>query len=106
MVVELDGKPQLVAETQEHLDRRTVRGVAMENTAGLRRGSRAGQTGGPIRVPVGEKVLGRLINVLGSPIDRLGAFQPDIDALADSSSIAVYQSSGSYSARSFIPASK
>ena len=51
----------------------------MENTAGLRRGARAWRTGGPIQVPVGEKVLGRLINVLGDPIDRLGAFEPDIE---------------------------
>ncbi len=51
----------------------------MENTAGLRRGARVLQTGGPIRVPVGEKVLGRLVNVLGSPIDRQGEFAPEIE---------------------------
>jgi F-type H+/Na+-transporting ATPase subunit beta len=79
LLVELDGSGRILVEVQEHLDRRTVRGVAMENTAGLRRGANAWQTGGPIRVPVGEKVLGRLINVLGSPIDRLGAFESDIE---------------------------
>jgi len=79
LLVESDATAPLVVEVQEHLDRRTVRGVAMENTAGLRRGARAWQTGSPIRVPVGEKVLGRLINVLGSHIDSLGAFEPDIE---------------------------
>jgi F-type H+-transporting ATPase subunit beta len=78
LLVESEGTA-LVAEVQEHLDPRTVRSVAMENTAGLRRGARARQAGSPIQVPVGEKVLGRLINVLGSPIDRLGAFEPDIE---------------------------
>jgi F-type H+/Na+-transporting ATPase subunit beta len=75
MVVELDGKPQLVAETQEHLDLRTVRAVAMENTAGLRRGAIALCSGGPMRVPVGEKVLGRLLNAIGDPLDRLGPIE-------------------------------
>jgi F-type H+/Na+-transporting ATPase subunit beta len=78
LIVESDGDTRLVVEVQEHLDRRTVRGVAMENTAGLRRGAVVWQTGGPIQVPVGEKVLGRLINVIGSPIDRLGAFDADV----------------------------
>jgi len=70
--VESDGGARLVIEVQEHVDRRTVRGVAMENTAGLRRGATAWRTGGPIEVPVGEQVLGRLINVTGAPIDGLG----------------------------------
>lgn len=78
LVIESDGGAQLIVEVQEHLDRHSVRGVAMENTAGLSRGAVAWQAGGPIQVPVGEKVLGRLINVLGSPIDRLGAFESDI----------------------------
>jgi F-type H+-transporting ATPase subunit beta len=78
LIVESDGDARLVVEVQEHLDRRTVRGVAMENTAGLRRGATVWQTGGPIQVPVGEKVLGRLINVIGSPIDHLEAFGSDV----------------------------
>ncbi len=77
LLVESDANDRLVVEVQEHLDRRTVRGVAMENTAGLRRGAAVWQTGGPIQVPVGEKVLGRLINVTGSPIDGRGAFESD-----------------------------
>jgi F-type H+/Na+-transporting ATPase subunit beta len=69
---------QLVIEVQEHLNRKTVRGVAMQTTAGLRRGTAVRQTGGPILVPVGEMMLGRLINVVGEPIDRLGPFDAGI----------------------------
>ena len=78
LIVEPDGDARLVVEVQEHLDRRTVRAVAMGNTAGLCRGAAVEQTGGPIQVPVGEKVLGRLINVIGSPIDRLEPFESDV----------------------------
>ena len=74
MTIELDGRARLVAEIQDHLDLHTVRAVAMENTSGLRRGAIA-RRGGPICVPVGEKVLGRLINAIGDPIDRLGPIE-------------------------------
>ena len=75
IVIERGGKAQLIAETQEHLDFYTVRAVAMENTSGLCRGAIARRSGGPISVPVGEKVLGRLINVIGDPLDRLGPIE-------------------------------
>ena len=78
MMIELDGRTRLVAEIQEHLDLHTVRAVAMENTSGLRRGAIARPSGGPIRVPVGEKVLGRLINAIGDPIDRLGPIESGV----------------------------
>ncbi len=78
LMVESDGDARLVVEVREHFDRRTVRGVAMENTAGMRRGATVWPTGGPIQAPVGEQVLGRLINVIGTPIDRLGAFASDV----------------------------
>jgi F-type H+/Na+-transporting ATPase subunit beta len=78
LIVESDENAPIIVEVQEHLDRRTVRGVAMQNTAGLRRGAPVTQTGSPIQVPVGETVLGRLINVIGNPIDRLGAFESEI----------------------------
>ncbi len=61
--------PDLVVEVQEHVDDRTVRAIAMGNTAGLRRGLDVVDTGFPIKVPVGQDVLGRMFNVLGQPID-------------------------------------
>jgi len=72
LMIELDGQTRLVAEIQAHLDLHTVRAVAMENTSGLSRGAIAHRGLGPIHVPVGEQVLGRLINAVGEPIDRLG----------------------------------
>jgi F-type H+-transporting ATPase subunit beta len=69
VAIERDAVRPLVAEVQLHLDTTTVRAVALENTAGLRRGTVARRTGGPLKVPVGEPVLGRLLNVLGEPTD-------------------------------------
>ena len=62
----------LIVETQMHLGEDRVRAVSMDSTDGLVRGMKAFDTGGPITVPVGPKVLGRLINVIGKPIDALG----------------------------------
>ena len=61
----------LVCEVQQHLGEERVRTVAMDSTDGLVRGMKAIDTGGPIKVPVGPNVLGRLINVLGHGIDGL-----------------------------------
>ncbi len=69
LLVHQDDGGDLVLEVQEHLDTRTVRAIAMSGTAGLRRGLRVTDTGGPISVPVGPQVLGRMFNVLGEPID-------------------------------------
>lgn len=66
------GKQKLVVEIQQQLGDAQVRGVAMDSTDGLVRGQEAISTGKSITVPVGEKVLGRLLNVLGEPIDALG----------------------------------
>ena len=63
------GRP-LVAEVHQHLDPVTVRAVALESTAGLMRGTSVRASGAAIRVPVGNAVLGRLLNVLGEPQDR------------------------------------
>jgi len=63
---------RLVLEVAQHLGNETVRCVAMAPTEGLVRGMAARATGGPITVPVGPRVLGRLFNVLGEPIDGLG----------------------------------
>ncbi|MCK4753602.1 MAG: F0F1 ATP synthase subunit beta [Calditrichia bacterium] len=63
---------ELVLEAQQHLGENIVRCVAMDSTDGLVRGMDAIDTGGPITVPVGPEVLGRLINVIGDPIDEMG----------------------------------
>ncbi len=69
----IEGKNEdLVVEVQQHLGEDHVRTVAMDSTDGLVRGMKAIDTGGPINVPVGPEVLGRLINVLGKGIDGLG----------------------------------
>lgn len=62
----------LVLEVEQHLGENLVRCVAMDSTDGLRRGMEAVDTGSPITVPVGPEVLGRLMNVIGEPIDELG----------------------------------
>jgi len=71
------GGPRLVLEVQQHLSPSLVRAVAMPSTSGLARGAAALATGQPITVPVGDAVLGRIIDVIGQPVDRLGEFPPD-----------------------------
>lgn len=66
-----DGGP-LTLEVAQHLGNNMVRCVSMASTDGLRRGMEAEDTGGPISVPVGRNVLGRMFNVLGEPIDGMG----------------------------------
>jgi len=68
---EIDGE-KLILEVESHLDAKTVRTVAMGPTQGLARGVRVKDLGAAITVPVGEKTLGRLMNVLGDPIDGKG----------------------------------
>ncbi|MBN1318776.1 MAG: F0F1 ATP synthase subunit beta [Anaerolineales bacterium] len=63
---------KLVLEVQQHLGNRTVRCVAMDSTDGLKRGMPVLTTGNPISIPVGPPVLGRVLNVLGEPIDGKG----------------------------------
>jgi F-type H+-transporting ATPase subunit beta len=60
----------LIAEVQQHLGNDRVRAVAMDSTDGLSRGMDVQDTGEAITVPVGEATLGRLLNVLGQPIDE------------------------------------
>ncbi len=67
-----DGGAPLVLEVQKHLGDHWVRTVAMASTEGLQRGAPVHSTGGPITIPVGPAVLGRVINVLGQPIDGKG----------------------------------
>ena len=61
-----------VMEVAQHVGSDTVRCITLSPTEGLGRGMEVTATGGPIKVPVGEKVLGRMFNVLGQPIDGLG----------------------------------
>jgi F-type H+-transporting ATPase subunit beta len=70
---EVEGqKKQLTCEVAQHLGEGRVRTVAMEPTEGLRRGADAEDLGEPISVPVGKEILGRVLNVLGEPVDGLG----------------------------------
>jgi F-type H+-transporting ATPase subunit beta len=62
----------IIVEVEQHVGEDTVRGVSMHPTDGLSRGMKAVDLGGPIEVPVGPEVLGRLINVIGEPVDHKG----------------------------------
>ena len=73
--------PRLVLEVQQHLGENMVRCVAMDSTDGLVRGTAVVDTEGPITVPVGENVLGRLFNVIGDPIDGKGPVPNDTPRL-------------------------
>ncbi len=68
------GKPavRITLEVASHLGENRVRGIAMSTTDGLTRGMDVQDTGAPISVPVGRETLGRLINVLGEPVDEKG----------------------------------
>jgi F-type H+-transporting ATPase subunit beta len=70
LLIEKDDGGKIVAEVQAHLDRGDVRAIALRSTIGLRRGQKAIATGGPIETPVGDAVLGRLIDVLGNVADN------------------------------------
>jgi F-type H+/Na+-transporting ATPase subunit beta len=73
-----EGKPvNLTLEVQQHLGDRWVRTVAMSATDGLKRGFTVTNTGGPITVPVGEKVMGRIFNVTGTPVDERGPVETE-----------------------------
>ncbi|MBR3384106.1 MAG: F0F1 ATP synthase subunit beta, partial [Atopobiaceae bacterium] len=68
----------VIVEVAQHTGDDTVRCISMAATDGLVRNSRCVDTGGPIAVPVGKEVLGRMFNVLGEPIDGLGDVDPDL----------------------------
>ena len=69
---------RLVLEVAQHLGESTVRTIAMDATEGLVRGKEVSDTGQPISVPVGRATLGRIINVIGEPIDNRGAIETDL----------------------------
>ena len=68
---------KVILEVQQHLGEGRVRCVAMEATEGMVRGMKAIDLGGPISVPVGKGTLGRVINVIGEPVDNLGPVKAD-----------------------------
>ena len=63
---------KLILETQQAIGENTVRTIAMDSSDGLSRGTEVVRTGGPISMPTGDQVKGRLFNVIGDPIDGLG----------------------------------
>src|SRR6201991_2066146 len=67
-----NGGNRLVLEVAQHLGESTVRAIAMDTTEGLVRGQEVTDTGAPIMVPVGEGTLGRIMNVIGEPVDEGG----------------------------------
>ncbi len=74
LVVQHDDK-ELVLEVAQHLGENTVRTIAMDSTDGLVRGQKVSDTGNPITVPVGPETLGRILNVVGEPIDERGSIK-------------------------------
>ena len=68
-----NGDNRLVLEVAQHLGETSVRTIAMDATEGLKRGDEVQDTGAPIQVPVGPETLGRIINVIGEPIDEKGS---------------------------------
>jgi F-type H+-transporting ATPase subunit beta len=70
LLVTPDKGAPIIAEVQSHLDETTVRTIALQSTAGLRRGAAVHATGGPLEVPVGEDVLGRLLDLTGAIGDK------------------------------------
>ena len=62
----------VVAEVQQMLGSNRVRTVAMSSTDGLKRGMKVVNTGEPIKIPVGKPILGRILNVIGEPVDKMG----------------------------------
>ena len=84
---------KLIIECQQHIGENTIRAIAMDSTDGLKRGMEVMQTGGSIKIPIGDQVKGRLINVTGnaidgiSELDKKGGYQihnkpPDYDELS------------------------
>ncbi|WP_136682436.1 F0F1 ATP synthase subunit beta [Falsirhodobacter xinxiangensis] len=99
LTTENNGK-KLVLEVAQHLGENTVRAIAMDSTEGLVRGAPVADAGAPISVPVGDATLGRILNVIGEPIDEAGPVEatehraihqpaPDFAAQATESQILV-----------------
>ena len=95
----------LVLEVAQELGERTVRCIAMDSTDGMVRGQEVVDTGGPITVPVGPETLGRILNVIGDPIDEQGPVNTH-EALPDPSRGADASRNRRPRRRSWSPASR
>ena len=73
-----DSPDNLTLEIAQHLGDNIVRCIAMDSTDGLVRGQEVKSTGAPISIPVGEKTLGRIIDVIGRPVDEMGPIETDV----------------------------
>src|SRR5690554_4396645 len=71
LTIERDDGTQLVVECQQHVGENTIRTIAMDSTDGLHRGMKVIATGRSITMPTGNQVKGRLLNVIGEPIDGM-----------------------------------
>src|ERR1041384_1901006 len=73
-----DGQPaKLILEVQQHLGGRWVRTISMSGTEGLKRGCEVEDTGGPMMMPVGAGVMGRVFDVTGTPVDERGPVEAE-----------------------------
>jgi F-type H+/Na+-transporting ATPase subunit beta len=72
-----DQPDNLILEVAQHLGENTVRTIAMDSTEGIKRGTEVKDTGAPISMPVGESCLGRILNVVGKPVDDAGPINTD-----------------------------
>ena len=79
LTTEVNGS-KLVLEVAQQLGEFTVRTIAMDSTDGLTRGKEVLDTGGPISVPVGKETLGRILNVIGEPVDQRGTVEANVTA--------------------------
>ena len=98
-------KRLIVLEVAQHLGESEVRTIAMDTTDGLVRGEKAVDTGSPIAMPVGPETLGRILNVIGEPVDERGPVGNKHDP-ADPSQRAGLRRPVDRSARSWSPASR
>lgn len=78
LIVHKDDKTQLVLEVEKLLENNVARCVAMDTTDGLKRAATVERTGSPIKVPVGESTLGRVLDVLGRPVDNKGPVETQV----------------------------
>lgn len=78
LILDTERKTTVVAEVQAHLDEHTVRAIALQSSGAVRRGDKVAMIGGPVVVPVGDAVLGRLLDVTGQVGDKAGALQADV----------------------------